>query len=83
MKKGAGPANEVFQFSKLANDLAVGIGGGLRIDFGYLVFRLDYSYKAKDPTPSLTNSNLQNKWFGYSLLKGDQFQIALSYPFIL
>jgi len=76
-------SKEIFNFSRLATDLAVGIGMGFRIDFSFFVVRLDYSYKAKDPSPSPANSGLQNKWFGYKLLKGDQFQLGISYPFIL
>ncbi len=84
VKNGASTEKlEIFKLSRLAKDLAVGIGTGLRMDFGFFVVRMDYSYKAKDPSPSTINANLQNKWFGYSLLKGDQFQIGLSYPFIL
>ncbi len=85
LKKGNATDKEVFKFSKLFNDLAVGVGGGLRVDFGYLILRLDYSYKAKDPTPSKdfqTAHDVQNKWFRYKLRDGDQFQLALSYPFI-
>ncbi len=85
LKKAADPSapEEVFSFSRLGKDLAVGIGTGLRVDFSFFVIRLDYSYKAKDPNPSPANRNLQNKWFGYSFFKGDQFQLGISYPFIL
>ncbi len=74
---------EVFNFSRLGKDIAVGVGMGFRIDFSFFVVRLDYSYKAKDPSPSPTNAAFQNKWFGYSWSKGDQFQLGISYPFIL
>ncbi|MBC7873159.1 MAG: BamA/TamA family outer membrane protein [Ferruginibacter sp.] len=85
LKKAADPSapEEVFSFGRLTKDLAVGIGTGLRIDFSFFVIRLDYSYKAKDPSPTPANATLQNKWFGYKLLKGDQFQLGISYPFIL
>ena len=85
LKKEANPLvpESVFNFSNLAKDLAVGIGMGFRIDFSFFVVRLDYSYKAKDPSPSPSNSGVQNKWFGYKFLKGDQFQLGISYPFIL
>ncbi|HEV7780377.1 MAG TPA: BamA/TamA family outer membrane protein [Chitinophagaceae bacterium] len=75
--------SQVFHINNLARDLAVGIGVGFRVDFNFFVIRLDYSYKAKDPSPSPANVGLRNKWFGYSLLKGDQFQLGISYPFIL
>ena len=77
------PTEEVFNFSRLTKDLAVGVGLGFRVDFSFFVVRLDYSYKAKDPSPSVKNTNLQNKWFGYSLKAGQQFQLGISYPFIL
>jgi outer membrane protein insertion porin family len=85
LKKAANPLvpESVFNFSRLSKDLAVGIGTGFRIDFSFFVVRLDYSYKAKDPSPSPANSGLQNKWFGYKLGKGNQFQLGISYPFIL
>jgi outer membrane protein insertion porin family len=84
MKSAPGrPSEQVFNFGNLARDIAVGVGVGFRVDFNFFVIRLDYSYKAKDPSPSPANSALQNKWFGYKLNKGDQFQLGISYPFIL
>ena len=85
LKKEANPLvpESVFNFGRLGKDIAVGIGTGFRIDFSFFVVRLDYSYKAKDPSPSPANSAIQNKWFGYKLLKNDQFQLGISYPFIL
>jgi outer membrane protein insertion porin family len=82
MKKEAGLPEEVFKFSRLAKDLAIGAGAGLRIDFGFLVLRFDYSYKIKDPSPIPDNAALQNKWFGYKFFQGDQFQLGIGYPFI-
>ncbi len=83
MKEGAGDPDEVFQFSRLGKDLAVGVGAGLRVDFSFFIIRLDYAYKAKDPSPSVDDLSLQNKWFGYKLSKGDQFQLGINYPFKL
>jgi hypothetical protein len=75
--------SEVFKLSRLFNDLAVGIGTGFRLDFGFFVVRMDYSYKAKDPSPNTANAGKQNQWFAYKFFDGSQFQIGLSYPFIL
>jgi outer membrane protein insertion porin family len=85
VKKPVGrPEEEVFNFNRLGKDLAVGVGTGFRIDLSFFVIRLDYSIKAKDPSPSPINSAIQNKWFGYKKLRdADQFQLAISYPFIL
>ncbi len=82
MKKAAGLPEEVFNFGRLGKDLAVGVGMGMRIDFSFFVIRLDYSYKAKDPSPSVINTAFQNKWFGYKLFDGDQFQLGINYPFV-
>jgi outer membrane protein assembly factor BamA len=81
-KKEAGLPEEVFSFSRLGKDIAVGAGGGLRVDFNFFVIRFDYSYKVKDPSPTPENAAIQNKWFGYQFFKGDQFQLGIGYPFI-
>jgi outer membrane protein insertion porin family len=82
LKKAAGLPEEVFSFSRLGKDLAVGTGAGLRIDFSFFVLRFDYSYKVKDPSPNPQFASVQNKWFGYKFSKGDQFQLGINYPFI-
>jgi len=38
-----------FKFNQLFNQLAVGVGAGLRFDLNYFVFRLDAGLKVKDP----------------------------------
>ena len=76
------PDEEVFKLSRLGEDIAIGAGGGLRIDFDFFVIRLDYSYRIKDPSPALSDSVYQNKWFSYPFFKGAQFQLGIGYPFI-
>jgi outer membrane protein insertion porin family len=76
------PPEEVFEFSRLGEDIAIGSGGGLRIDFNFFVIRLDYSYRVKDPSPALSDAIYQNKWFSYPFFKGAQFQLGINYPFI-
>lgn len=85
LKKATGRLpEEIFSFNRLGKDLAVGIGTGIRIDFAFFVVRLDYSYKAKDPSPTPANATVQNKWFGYKKWSdADQFQLGISFPFIL
>ncbi|MBC7947235.1 MAG: BamA/TamA family outer membrane protein [Chitinophagaceae bacterium] len=82
LKKAAGTAEQVFNFGRLGQDIAVGAGGGLRFDFNFFVIRLDYSYKVKDPSPTPADAAIRNKWFGYQFFKGDQFQLGIGYPFI-
>jgi outer membrane protein insertion porin family len=82
LKGKAGLPEEVFQLSDAINELAIGSGAGLRVDFGFFVIRLDYSYKVRDPSPSEGYKAIQNKFFGYSFFKGTQFQLGIGYPFI-
>lgn len=83
MKKADGRKDEeIFTFNKLGKDIAVGVGTGVRIDFDFFIIRLDYSIKAKDPSPA--DIIYQNKWFGYKKWSDmDQFQLGISLPFIL
>lgn len=76
------PAEEIFKLSRLGKDIAIGAGGGLRIDFDFFVIRFDYSYRVKDPSPALSDAIYQNKWFSYPFFKGAQFQLGIGYPFI-
>ncbi|HVK97242.1 MAG TPA: BamA/TamA family outer membrane protein [Flavisolibacter sp.] len=68
-----------FRFDKLAKDLAIGLGTGLRLDFGFLKVRFDYAYKVKDPSPE--NVANQNKLFHNWKLRNGQFQLGIDYPF--
>lgn len=83
LKSAASPnPEEVFSFNRLGKDIAVGVGAGLRVDFGFFVVRLDYGYKAKDPSPSPANAASQNKWFYDWKPFGGQLQLGINYPFI-
>jgi outer membrane protein assembly factor BamA len=66
-------------FAKFWKDLAIGVGTGLRLDFGFLKVRVDYAYKAKDPTPE--NAAGQNRWFYNWKPFGGQIQLGIDYPF--
>ena len=73
-----------FKGSRLLKDLAVGVGYGIRIDFGFLKIRADLAYKAKDPSPPEPAG--KNKWFykwspGFDGRYGAQFQLGINYPF--
>lgn len=73
--------NGNFEFKYLFNDLAIGAGTGVRIDFGFLNIRLDYAYKVKDPSPDADEAISQNKWFYNWKLNNGQFQLGVNYPF--
>lgn len=81
--------NGEFQINRFIKDLAVGVGTGLRIDFGLFLIRLDYAHKAKDP------NRTENRWFPdwtndpnktsfrnlRTKLGRGQFQLGVTYPF--
>lgn len=79
------PGGELTSLKKFFKDLAVGVGTGLRFDFEFLIVRLDYSLKARNPTPAPSNAAAQSKWFykwnGGTLLHG-VFQLGINYPFV-
>jgi len=62
-------------FSSLS-DVALGTGFGLRYDFTYFVFRLDYGFKTYNPAEEASK-----KWFrDYNFANGI-VQIGINYPF--
>ncbi len=83
MKKAAGSPDEVFKFSRLGKNIAIGMGTGLRLDFTFFIIRLDYAYKVKDPSPDIPNAGSQNKWFYDWKPFNGQLQLGINYPFKL
>ncbi len=66
-------------FKKLWKDVGIGMGTGLRVDFGFLKVRIDYAYKVKNPNPETPDA--ANRWFyGWSIFSG-QVQLGIDYPF--
>jgi outer membrane protein insertion porin family len=66
-----------FALNRFYKELAVGLGTGIRLDFSFLVFRLDIGHKIRDPRYELGNRWL--KPFGRS---GQTiWNIAVGYPF--
>jgi outer membrane protein assembly factor BamA len=70
--------NEEIDLGRLWNDLAIGVGTGLRIDFGFFKLRLDYAYKAKNPSGEVPG---QPQWFYNWQLFNGQLQFGVDYPF--
>ena len=68
-----------FKLDKFWTDLGIGLGTGLRVDFGFLNIRLDYAFKVKNPSPD--NIEEQNKWFYQWQFNDGQFQLGVNYPF--
>ena len=84
-KDGADP-NAKFSLNKLYNDLAIGAGTGLRIDFSYFLIRFDAAYKLKDParqTPGGWTSGFKWTELRQNGLKVNNvsFQLGIGLPF--
>jgi len=62
-------------FNSLA-DVALGTGLGLRYDFTYFVFRLDYGFKTYNPA-----AEASKKWFREYNFANGVVQIGINYPF--
>ncbi len=53
-----------FNIKNLGRDLAIGVGTGMRVDFGYFLIRLDFAYKLKDPARQYNNGWADRfQWF--------------------
>lgn len=67
-----------FKLGRLAQDIAIGAGTGLRFDFNFFLIRLDYAYKVKDPQRRRPG---EKEWlYNWGLFNG-QFQLGINYPF--
>jgi outer membrane protein assembly factor BamA len=66
-----------FQLNRLYKDLAVDAGTSLRLEFSFIMIRLDWAYKLKDPR----YSNINNGWFQKLSLTSGQLQLGIGYPF--
>ena len=61
-------------FSSL-QDIAIGSGFGLRLDFNFLILRLDVGFKTYEPYLN------QNKWFQNYNFSNAVYNIGINYPF--
>jgi outer membrane protein assembly factor BamA len=68
--------NGAFQMKRLFRDLAIASGLGLRLDFGFILARLDYAYKVKDPAQADGKTWLYD-WKPF----GGVLQFGINYPF--
>jgi outer membrane protein insertion porin family len=77
MNKNDDVAGGEFDVNYLWQDIAIGAGSGLRLDFSFFVFRVDLGYPIKQP--NLT----KNSGFAFNQLKykSGVWNIGLGYPF--
>jgi outer membrane protein assembly factor BamA len=81
LKKNSDFPNGNLTAQRFFNDLAVGIGTGLRVDFDFIKVRMDYGLKVKNPTPEPYHAAGQNKWFYNFNPFGGIIQLGINYPF--
>lgn len=72
-----------FEFNRFFNEIAVGTGLGLRMDFDFLVLRLDMGVKTLDPARPQGERFILGKFFNRFLGERGQtvFNIGIGYPF--
>ncbi|MCF1752695.1 translocation and assembly module lipoprotein TamL [Mariniradius sediminis] len=72
-----------FEFNRFYKEIAVGTGVGLRMDFDFLVLRLDVGVKAFDPGRPLGQRYVLNQFFrSFPGFRGQTvFNIGIGYPF--
>jgi hypothetical protein len=73
-KNPALPGAEI-DISRLLNDVATGVGTGLRFDFSYFLIRLDFGVKLKDPARRINNG-----WLNFSKFtwRDDEYGVPIN-----
>lgn len=83
-EKSASRPNAEFKFDRFYREIAVGAGLGLRLDFSFLIFRLDAGIKMYDPAREEGEKLRINKiTWGNLLGQKEQtiYNISIGYPF--
>lgn len=74
-----------FQFNTFLNQIAIGPGAGLRLDFQYVILRLDAAYPLRDPAYDTRSSKEKIAFLasqGYAIPdKSVVWNIGINYPF--
>ena len=81
-----------FRFNRFYKEIAIGGGLGLRLDFGFFIFRLDMAVPLRDPTLKqiddvwlfnssswVLNRDVTNSWSKFRSLI--TYNLAIGYPF--
>jgi hypothetical protein len=66
-----------FQFSQLGNDIAMGGGIGIRLDFSFFILRIDGAVRIKDPAYPFKDQWISS-WPGW---KDYNLNLGIGYPF--
>jgi hypothetical protein len=80
----------IFRFNSFFNEIAVGAGAGLRFDFSFLIFRLDWAFQIIDPAQKAGNRfvlddlnilNLSNQRNRELFRNKTSLNIGIGFPF--
>jgi len=66
-----------FRLSRLPEDIAIGAGAGIRLDFNFFILRLDAAVPIKDPSKPAVNQWLAQ----WPSLDRFNFNLGIGYPF--
>ena len=89
LKKDINNPNSEFSLSRFGKDIAIGVGTGLRLDFGgYFLLRVDVAYKVKDPARQynngwvdLSNASLRETRPNGVEVRNTALQLGIGLPF--
>ncbi|MGM0579789.1 MAG: BamA/TamA family outer membrane protein [Bacteroidota bacterium] len=71
-----------FEWDKVFNEIAIGTGFGLRIDFSFLILRFDFAFKLYDPARDPGERWTISEWnLGTRDNYGPALNIGIGYPF--
>jgi len=73
-----------FQFDSFGNELGLGVGAGMRMDFTYFIMRIDMATPMFDPQNLIGNRWVVDEWqfFDTNWLKDNvMIQLGIGYPF--
>ena len=76
--------NAEFAFNRFYKELAIDVGVGLRLDFNFLIFRVDYAVPIYDPTRTSLGPWINWRWLvnpSRPFRWGNGIKIAIGYAF--
>lgn len=77
--------NAEFDFNRFYKELAIDVGVGLRLDFNFLILRIDYAIPIYDPSRTSYGPWINSVWFDKNTPRkfrwGNGLKIAIGYAF--
>lgn len=84
-KKSDDMPNAEFDINRFYKELAIDVGVGLRLDFNFLILRIDYALPIYDPSRTSYGPWINSAWFDKNMARkfrwGNGLKIAIGYAF--